>query len=91
MDAWSRRIIGYAIGRRIDVRLTLAALTTAIALRQPPAGCLHHSDRGSHYAAQKYRRRLAAAKLVGSMGRRGNPDDNAMMESLMKTLTVEGV
>lgn len=91
MDAWSRRIVGYAMGRRIDVRLTLAALNAAIALRRPNAGCLHHSDRGSQYAAQKYRRRLAAAKLVGSMGRRGNPYDNAMMESLMKTVKVEGV
>jgi putative transposase len=47
MDAWSRRIVGYAIGRRIDARLTLAALDAAIALRSPPAGCIHHSDRGS--------------------------------------------
>ena len=79
------------MGRRIDVRLTLAALNAAIALRQPPEGCLHHSDRGSQYAAEKYRHRLAAAQLVGSMGRRGNPYDNAMMESLMKTVKVEGV
>lgn len=91
MDAWSRRIIGYALSRRIDARLTLAALDTAIALRQPPPGCVHHTDRGSQYAAEKYRNRLHQAKLVGSMGRRGNPYDNAMMESLMKTLKVEGV
>lgn len=91
MDAWSRRIVGYAIGRRIDARLTLAALDAAIAHRQPPEGCLHHSDRGSQYAAQRYRDRLAEVHLVGSMGRRGNPYDNAMMESLMKTLKVEGV
>ncbi len=91
MDAWSRRIVGYAMGRQIDVRLTLAALNAATALRQPPEGCLHHSDRGSQYAALKYRRRLATAKLVGSMGRGGNPYDNAMMESLMKTVKVEGV
>jgi len=73
------------------VRLTLAALNAAVALRQSPEGCLHHSDRGSQYAAQKYRRRLAAAQLVGSMGRRGIPYDTAMMESLMKTVKVEGV
>jgi putative transposase len=91
MDAWSRRIVGYAMSRRIDVRLTLAALDAAIALRGPPAGCVHHTDRGSQYAAEKYRDRLHQAKLVGSMGRRGNPYDNAMMESLMKTLKVEGV
>jgi putative transposase len=83
MDAWSRRIIGYAISRRIDARLTLAALGAAIALRQPPPGCVHHGDRGSQYAAENYRDRLREAKLLGSMGRRGNPYDNAMMESLM--------
>src|SRR3546814_942794 len=47
MDAWSRRIIGYAMSRRIDARLTLAALDAAIALRSPPPGCVHHTDRGS--------------------------------------------
>jgi putative transposase len=91
MDAWSRRIVGYALGRRIDARLTLAALDAAIALRRPPPSCIHHSDRGSQYAAQRYRERLLESRLVGSMGRRGNPYDNAMMESFMKTLKVEGV
>ncbi|WP_415012669.1 transposase [Amaricoccus sp.] len=91
MDAWSRRIVGYAIGRGIDARLALAALGAAIGARHPPPGCIHHSDRGSQYAALACRERLAAAGLVGSMGRRGNPYDNAMAESLMKTLKVEGV
>ena len=91
MDAWSRRIVGYALGRRIDARLTLAALAAAIEGRHPPPGCIHHSDRGSQYAAQAYRARLSDHGLVGSMGRRGNPYDNAMMESFMKTLKVEGV
>ena len=91
MDAWSHRIVGYALGRRIDARLTLAALTTAIELRNPPAGCIHHSDRGSQYAAQAYRALLRGHGLVGSMARHGNPYDNAMMESFMKTLKVEGV
>lgn len=91
MDTWSRRIVGYAIGRRIDARLTLAALKAAIGTRHPPPGCIHHSDRGSQYAAAVYRDRLQTAGLLGSMGRRGNPYDNAMAESLMKTLKVEGV
>ena len=73
MDAWSRRITGYALGRRIDARLTLAALTTAIENRNPPPGCIHHSDRGSQYAAQAYRALLSEYGLVGSMARRGNP------------------
>lgn len=91
MDAWSRRIVGYAMSRRIDVRLTLAALDAALSLRAPPAGCVHHTDRGSQYAAARYRDRLSGAGLIGSMGRRGNPFDNAKAESLMKTLKVEGV
>ena len=50
LDAWSRRVVGYAISRSIDVRLTLAALNAAIADRKPPPGCLHHTDRGSQLA-----------------------------------------
>jgi putative transposase len=91
LDAWSRRVVGYAIGKRIDARLALAALRTAIAVRQPPAGCIHHSDRGSQYAAEDYRAELAEHGLKGSMGRRGNPYDNAKAESFMKTLKVEEV
>ena len=91
LDAWSRRVVGYAIGRRIDARLALAALRAAIESRQPPKGCIHHSDRGSQYAAEDYRAELAAHGLKGSMGRRGNPYDNAKAESFMKTLKVEEV
>ena len=47
LDAWSRRVVGYAISRSIDARLTIAALKAAIRSRRPPAGCIHHSDRGS--------------------------------------------
>ena len=91
LDAWSRRVVGYAISRSIDVRLTLAALNAAIEDRRPPPGCLHHTDRGSQYAAQAYRQALDRHGLVGSMGRRGNPYDNAKAESFMKTLKVEAV
>lgn len=91
LDAWSRRVVGYAIGRGIDGRLTLAALHAALESRQPPPGCIHHSDRGSQYAAKDYRDLLAAHGLRGSMGRRGNPYDNAKAESFMKTLKVEHV
>jgi putative transposase len=91
LDAWSRRVVGYAIGKRVDARLALAALRTAIAARQPPPGCIHHSDRGSQYAAEDYRAELAEHGLKGSMGRRGNPYDNAKAESFMKTLKVEEV
>jgi putative transposase len=91
LDAWSRRVVGYAIGRRIDARLTLAALRAAIASRHPPPGCIHHSDRGSQYAAEIYRAELEKHGLKGSMARRGNPYDNAKAESFMKTLKVEEV
>ena len=91
LDAWSRRVVGYALGRNIDARLTVAALGAALQGRHPPAGCVHHSDRGSQYAAERYRRMLAEHGLIGSMGRRGNSYDNAKAESFMKTLKVEAV
>ena len=91
LDAWSRRVVGYAISRSIDARLAVAALKAAIRVRQPPKGCIHHSDRGSQYASEVYRGLLADHGLVGSMGRRGNPYDNAKAESFMKTLKVEAV
>ena len=70
---------------------TLAALKAALRTRRPPAGCMHHSDRGAQYASEIYRQLLAEHGLVGSMGRRGNPYDNAKAESFMKTLKVEAV
>jgi len=92
LDAWSRRVVGYAIGRSIDARLVIAALKSAIRERDPPKGCIHHSDRGSQYASADYRKLLAAHGLVGSMSHRGNPYDNAKAESFMKKLheDVEG-
>ena len=91
LDAWSRRVVGYAISRSIDARLVIAALKAAINARNPPRGCVHHSDRGSQYASEPYRTVLREHGLVGSMGRRGNPYDNAKAESFMKTLKVEAV
>jgi len=91
LDAWSRRVVGYAIARFLDSRLTLAALQAAIDNRNPLPGCIHHSDRGSQYAAEDYRKLLAEHGLRGSMGRSGNPYDNAKAESFMKTLKVEAV
>ncbi len=89
--AWSRRVVGWALSRRIDADLALAALEAAIASREPPPGCVHHSDRGSQYASGPYRKKLEAHGLRGSMGRRGNPYDNAKAESFMKTLKHEEV
>lgn len=91
LDAWSRRVVGYAISRRIDTRLALAALHAAIDERHPLPGCIHHSDRGGQYASEAYRQALKDHGLRGSMGRRGNPYDNAKAESFMKTLKCEEV
>jgi putative transposase len=91
LDAWSRKVVGYAISRSMDARIAVAALKSAIRGRQPPKGCIHHSDRGSQYASEAYRALLAEHGLKGSMSRRGNPYDNAKAESFMKTLKVEAV
>src|SRR4051794_40688712 len=80
-----------AISRSIHARVTIAALRAAVRSRRPPAGCVHHSDRGSQCAALAYRKLLAEHELEGSMGRRGNPYDNAKAESFMKSLKVEAV
>ena len=81
MDAWSRHIVGYALGRRIDARLTLAALATAIELRDPPAGCIHHSD-SVQYLSIKYSGRLAEAGIDPSVGSVGDSYDNALAETI---------
>jgi putative transposase len=89
LDAWSRRVVGYAVGRSIDARLATKALRNAIALRRPMPGCVFHTDRGSQYASELHPDILAAHGFFGSMSRRGNPFDNAQAESFMKTLKVE--
>jgi putative transposase len=81
-----RRVVGYAVGRRTDARLAVAALRRAIALRRPLPGCAFHPDRGSRYASELHRDLLRENGLVGSMRRRGNPYDDPQAESLMNTL-----
>ena len=89
LDAWSRRVVGYAVSRQIDTRLTLAALRAALESRRPPPGCIHHADRGSQYASAPYRALMVEWGLRGSMSRRGNPYDNAQCESFIKTVKCE--
>jgi putative transposase len=91
LDAWSRKVVGYGLGRNIDTRLTMAALNAAIGTRRPLPGCVFHTDRGAQYAASRHRRILKDSGFVGSMSRRGNPYDNPQAESFMKTLKVEAV
>jgi len=91
LDRYSRKAIGWAISKRIDAELCLAALKSALAKRQPPAGCIHHSDRGVQYACREYVALVQAAHMKISMSRIGNPYDNAHMESFFKTLKYEEV
>ncbi|MGA2160488.1 MAG: IS3 family transposase [Dehalococcoidia bacterium] len=91
LDACSRRIIGYAISPRLDTSLTLEALRMAIARRQPSPGTVHHTDQGVQYASAEYIEELKAHGFQISMSRRGNPYDNATMESFFKTLKQEEV
>lgn len=89
LDLYSRRIVGWAMSDSLERWLTLEALQMAIATRQPPAGLLHHSDRGSQYACDDYQALLTKSKMVCSMSRTGNCYDNAPMESFFGTLKTE--
>ena len=89
LDMHSRRIVGWAMGERIDTALVLSALNMALLHRKPSAGVLCHSDRGVQYASRDYRQALAQAGLVASMSRKGNCYDNAAMESFWSTLKME--
>ncbi len=91
LDRFSRKAIGYALSRRIDTALSLQALQRAIETRQPPVGVIHHSDQGVQYAAYDYVQTLQASGFEISMARKGNPYDNAVAESFMKTLKTEEV
>ncbi len=89
LDRWSRRIVGWACGPTLHASLVLAALTDALKRRRPPAGLLHHSDRGSQYVDDDYLRALGAAGIERSMSRAGNCYDNAAMESFWSTFKTD--
>jgi putative transposase len=92
LDACSRKVVGYALAKKMDTDLALAALRAAVQWRRPvPGTCIHHSDRGVQYASIDYRAALAHFGLLGSMSARANPYHNAQAESFMKTLKVEEV
>ena len=91
LDIFARRVVGYAISRRIDTVLCLEALQMAIADRRPPEGIIHHSDRGVQYASHDYVEVLLKHRFRISMSRKGNPYDNAAAESFIKTLKNEEV
>jgi transposase InsO family protein len=89
LDLASRRVIGWAMRHRIDGALTLAALAMALRMRRPAPGVLHHTDRGSQYAAGEYQALLAAHGMTCSMSRKGDCWDNAVTESFFATLKRE--
>ncbi len=92
LDAFSRRVVGWALAPHLQASLATAALNMAIDVRKPLAGSLiHHSDRGVQYACGEYAAILAAHDIQASMSRIGNPYDNARAESFMKTLKQEEV
>jgi transposase InsO family protein len=91
LDAFSRRVIGWALERTLADELTLAALQMALEFRRPQAGLVHHSDRGVQYASLDYTGLLKQHQVTISMSRKGNPYDNAFCESFMKTLKYEQV
>ena len=91
LDLWSRRVVGWATGETLHASLAQRALAMAVQHRQPERGLLHHSDRGVQYASRDYREQLEQAGGVASMSRKGNPYDNAAMESFNATYKRECV
>jgi len=91
LDSFSRRVIGWALGRTLESDLAVDALRMAIKGRRVEPGLVHHSDRGSQYASRLYTDLLEDQGIRISMSRRGNPYDNAQAESFMKTLKYEEV
>jgi len=91
LDAFSRKVVGWALDRTLANRLTIAALEQAIAQRRPRPGLVHHSDRGLQYARGEYVAVLEKFGMVPSMSRPANPYDNASCESFIKTLKREEI
>jgi transposase InsO family protein len=89
LDLFSRRVVGWATSRNVDRHLALAALDMALDRRQPGSGLVHHSDRGSTYASDDYRKALEAGGIECSMSRKGDCWDNAVAESFFATLKRE--
>ncbi len=91
LDAFSRKVVGWALDRTLAARMPIAALEQAVAERQPPPGLVHHSDRGVQYACGDYAQVVQQHQMIPSMSRPANPYDNASCESFMKTLKREEI
>ena len=91
LDIFSRKVIGWALGRGLKAQLPLSALEQAIANRRPPPGVVHHSDQGVQYGCREYIQKLRVYQMLPSMSRPANPYDNATCESFLKTLKQEEI
>jgi putative transposase len=91
MDMFSRKIVGWSMRDDLKAELVVDALAMAVTRRRPPAGLVHHSDRGSQYTSLAFGRTLRASGLIASMGSRGDAFDNAACESVISTLKVEWI
>jgi hypothetical protein len=91
LDVYSRKVVGWELGRSLGAQLVVNALRQAIEHRQPPPGLVHHSDRGLQYCCLEYAQLLESYGIVPSMSRPGNPYDNAFCESFMRTLKREEI
>ena len=89
LDVYSRKVVGWSMADHPRSELVAAALQMAVHRRDPPAGLVHHSDRGSQYTALSFGKKLEEAKIVPSMGRVGSALDNAISESFVSTLKCE--
>lgn len=89
IDLHSRRIIGWAVSNQLKKDLALQALNRAVALRNPPRGCIHHTDLGSQYCSHDYQKGLRQLGFKPSMSGKGNSYDNAVVETFFKTLKAE--
>lgn len=89
LDLYSRKVVGWSFSRQRNAELTKSALRMALSRSKPKPGCLFHSDQGIEYAAHEYRALVEEAGMVRSMSRKGNPLDNATMESFFHTLKAE--
>jgi putative transposase len=89
IDLHSRRVVGWSVSNRLKYDLALRAPNHAVALRSPPPGCVHHSDRGSQYCSHDYQKRLRQLGFKASMSGKGYCYDNAAIETFFKTLKAE--
>ena len=89
LDLYSRRVIGWAVSNRMKWDLAIRASAMAVALRQPPKDCIHHTDRGSQYCSNEYKRSLSKHGFKVSMGGKGNCYDTAMVATFFKSIEAE--